>query len=66
MTEQRYILQTTSGEHQNSTTFIFMSKSREVKTALNSHMKIRCHVKFCVYYPFNVTPPCNNYLNLKN
>ena len=32
MTEQRYILQTISDEHQNSTTMIFMSKLWEVIT----------------------------------
>ena len=32
MTEQRYILQTISDEHQNSTTIIFMLKSWEFLT----------------------------------
>ena len=42
MAEQRYILQTISDQHQNSTTIIFMSKSGEVITVWNHEDPILC------------------------
>ena len=47
MAEQRYILQTISDQHQKSTTFIFMSRHREVITVWN-HNKIQIYVRFYV------------------